>query len=131
VGKQLPPIEAVHRVVGIEQKLDLHSLRIEAFYNDYWNIPMGYPHYEEDGSYLIGLPSGVQHTEGVEILLRKNRRENQNGLFYWASYTYTVSKFKSGLPTTAGLYGDARNGVGDPTATKWFRMTTSSATRSS
>ncbi|MCX7679171.1 MAG: hypothetical protein N2316_08115, partial [Spirochaetes bacterium] len=37
----------------------------------------------------------------------------------WINYTYTRSKYKSGLPTEAGLYGDVRNSVGDVWGNSW------------
>ncbi len=53
-------------------------------------------------------------------MLKKNLRENELGLYGWINYTYTQSKYKSGLPTEAGLYGDVRNLVGDPYGDRWL-----------
>ncbi len=41
---------------------------------------------------LQGLSSGKQKTHGFEIMIRKDLRENEDGLYGWMSYTYTRSQ---------------------------------------
>ena len=52
-------------------------------------------------------------------MLKKEMRENETGPYGWINYTYTRSKHKSGLPTTAGLYGNPLNLAGDPWGDQW------------
>ncbi|MDY6933371.1 MAG: TonB-dependent receptor [Spirochaetota bacterium] len=126
IGEELKPEKAIHRAVGIEQKIGLFTVSVEGFNNKFYDKPEAYPHTDSDGSYLQGLCTGKVKTYGTEIMLRKDRMENQDGLFGWLSYTYTHSRYKSGLPTQAGLYGivdengDYVNPVGDPYGDQWF-----------
>ena len=91
------PERALHRAVGIEQVLGLYTLSLEGFYNSYYDQTVMYPHYTADGDYRIGKNSGKLRAWGFEVLLRKDRREGTNGLFGWLSYTWTRSKFRSGI----------------------------------
>ncbi len=113
IGKDLKTEKAYHRALGIEQKIDLFSIKIEGFNNKFFDLSRPYPHLEEDGTYSEGTNSGEIKTYGAEILIRKDKREDTNGLFCWISYTYTRSKYRSGLPTEDGYLGhqpDVANG---------------------
>ncbi len=120
LGNELKPEKAIHRVVGVEQKIDLFILKAEGFYNNFYDTPQAYPHTEPDGSYLSLLSSGKVKAKGFEIMISKDTAKGQGGLFGWMSYTYTRSIYKSGLPTTSGLYGIASNPVGDVFGDKWI-----------
>jgi hypothetical protein len=120
LGAELKPERAFHRVVGIEQQMDLYNFKIEGFINDYWDMPEAYPHTTSEGKFLQGLSSGKRKTSGVEFLIRKDRREKGGGLFGWLSYTYTQSLQKTGLPTQPGYDGVPSNPIGDPYGDKWI-----------
>ncbi|MFH0977564.1 MAG: TonB-dependent receptor plug domain-containing protein [Spirochaetota bacterium] len=120
LGKKLKPEKAWHSAVGAEQEIDLLTLKLEFFKNYFYDKPVSYPHEEPDGSKVQGLSSGKQKTHGFEIMLRKDLKENQNGLYAWTSYTYTRSKFKSGLPTTKNYKGVEQDYIGDPNGNRYM-----------
>ncbi len=120
IGKELKPEKANHFSAGIEQEIDLFTIKIEGFNNYFYDKPIGYPHYEPDGTYFQGLSSMKVKAYGFELMIQKDSRENQNGLYGWFSYTYTHSRTKTGLPTEPGLYGDPRNEIGDPYGDRWI-----------
>ncbi|MBN2403399.1 MAG: TonB-dependent receptor plug domain-containing protein [Spirochaetes bacterium] len=101
-GKELKPEKAWHLALGAEQEFDLLAFKMEFFKNYFYDKPVSYIHTEPDGRKLPGLSSGKQKTYGFEIMIRKDLRDNEDGLYGWMSYTYTRSKYKSGLPT--GFY---------------------------
>ena len=120
LGEELKAERAVHRVAGIEQKFGaMNSVKLEGFYNNFRDLATEYYHYTEEGTPLEGLSTGQIKAYGFEIMLKRDLRENEEGLFGWVNYTYTRSKYKSGLPTTAGLHGDVRNQVGDVYGDEW------------
>ncbi|MFH1380058.1 MAG: carboxypeptidase-like regulatory domain-containing protein [bacterium] len=114
--------KAVHRAVGIEQKLDLCTIRVEGFSNIFRDIGEAYPYTELDGTERYGLNSGKIKASGLELMLRKDRREKENGVFGWLSYTYTESTYRSGLPTVSGYKGVAANPIGDVYGDKWINF---------
>lgn len=114
IGEELRSEKALHRVAGIEQAIGMWTIKLEGFYNNYWNLAESYPHITSEGKFLEGLTSGKMKAYGFEALIKKDLREDQNGLFGWANYTYTQSKYKSGLPTTTGYDGVPTNQIGDP-----------------
>ncbi len=120
ISKKVKPEKAWHSSVGIEQEIDLFTIKVEGFNNYFYDMPMAYPHKEPDGTDLQGLCSGKQKAYGFEIMLRKDLKEKQDGIFGWLSYTYTRSKFKSGLPTTDGYAGISENKAGDPYGDRWM-----------
>ncbi|MBU1078776.1 MAG: hypothetical protein KKH98_15875 [Spirochaetes bacterium] len=120
LGSILKPERAIHRVVGLEQRIDLFTVKIETFLNDFFDRPRQFPHTEADGTFLPGLSSGRLETKGFEFLLRKDRRESSDGLFGWLSYTYTRAREKSNLPVEPGYAGVASNVVGDPYGDIWI-----------
>jgi hypothetical protein len=115
----IKPEKAQHLSLGVQQEIDLFTIKLEGFNNFFYDKPEPYPHYEADGTYLQGLSSGKARARGFEIMVRKDLRENENGPFGWASYTYTRSVEKSGLPTSPGYAGVASNPVGDVYGDKW------------
>ncbi len=111
---------AYHNVIGIEQVLGLYTLGIEGYYNHFENLAVGYPHYE-DGEQVLGQASGKMKAYGFEVMLRKDMRENTSGFFGWMSYTYCVSKYKSGI--TGNIFDENGNDTGtayDPNGDKWI-----------
>lgn len=121
VGKDLVSEKAIHRVAGIEQEfLGLYKVKIEGFYNNFYDLPQEYYHFKPDGSASPGMTTGKIKSYGFEVMLSKDIREDQNGLYGWVNYTYTHSRFKSGLPTHAGLYDISLNYVGDTYGDQWI-----------
>lgn len=120
LGKELKPEKANHMSLGVEQEMDLFTLKIEGFNNYFFDKAVAYPHYEADGRYVPGLCTGELKAFGAEIMIRKDLRENEDGLFGWFSYTYTDSKYRSGLPTQPGYAGVSENPVGDVYGDKWI-----------
>jgi hypothetical protein len=111
---------SLHRVVGLEQVIGLFKIKAESFYNEFYNIVQSYIHFAADGSYQQTMSRGKIRAYGAEIMLKKDRKENENSLFGWVSYTYTRSQFKSGLPYYDGLYGNPLNTVGDYWGSSWI-----------
>ncbi len=107
LGKEYPPEKALHSSVGVEQQFENDmSIKMEGFYNYFYDKPVGYLHYEEiGGPEKLGLTTRKLKTYGFEILLKKDIKLGQDGLFGWLSYTYTRSIEKSGLPTEDGYLG--------------------------
>lgn len=113
------PEKARHLSLGVQQETGLYTVKLEGFNNYFYNKPEPYPHYEADGTYLQGLNSGEAKAHGFEIMIRKDTKEDENGIFGWASYTYTRSREKTGLPTTTGYAGVETNPIGDIYGDKW------------
>ncbi len=105
-SKYYDPEKAWHCAAGIEQAADLITFNAEFFYNYYYDMVVDYPH-TEGGVDVSGINAGECKTYGVELMVRRDRREGGGGgLFGWGSYTYTSSKIKSGLPLSYDLNGD-------------------------
>ncbi len=101
VGKELKPERAWHRSLGVEQKVYLFVVKVEGFYNNFYDIP------QQNSNLPNGIANtGKQRAYGAELMLRLDRVDDQDGLFGWANYTYTQSKIKSGLPPDLDPYGD-------------------------
>ncbi len=113
IGEQLESEKALHRVAGIEQAIGMWTIKLEGFYNNFWNLAESFPHYTSDGEFLEGITSGKLKAYGFEVLIKKDLREDQNGIFGWANYTYTQSKYKSGLPWIEDYMGIPGNDLGD------------------
>jgi hypothetical protein len=120
LGKELKPERAIHRVAGIEQRFGDYTVKVEGFYNNFYDMAEGYYHYQEDGTPIEGMSSGKLKARGFEIMLKKEQRENETGLYGWINYTYTRSSYKSGLPTEDGLYGNPANLAGDLWGDQWI-----------
>ena len=122
-GKILEPEKALHNVVGVEQKYDLYTFGLEGYYNYFYNIAVGYSHYDEKNGYVEGQNSGKLKSLGFEVMMRKDLRQGLNDFFGWISYTYNQSRYKSGAvgyvyDKTTGTYGSE---VFDPNAERWIR----------
>ncbi|HOO73111.1 MAG TPA: TonB-dependent receptor [Spirochaetota bacterium] len=93
IGKGLKPERAAHSVLGIEQKIFLFTLKIEGFFNYFWDVGV-------ESEYLDNSfdNSGQLMAYGVEALLRLDRSEKAAGFFGWINYTFTQSKWRSGHP---------------------------------
>ncbi|MBN2157939.1 MAG: TonB-dependent receptor [Spirochaetes bacterium] len=119
IGRDSKPEWAFHRAVGLEQEIDLFSIKMEGFWNDFYDLTQRYIHIGPDGGLRHMMNTGRIRAYGAEIMLKKDRREDENGIFGWVSYTYTRSKFRSGLPPYPGIYGFSFNKTGDPWGSFW------------
>ncbi len=104
-GNYGKPEWSLHRVAGLEQTIGLFKLKVEGFWNDFNDLVQEYVHIGPDGSYRQTMSTGRIRAYGGEIMLKKDRKEGENGIFGWVSYAYTRSIFKSGLPNYPGIYG--------------------------
>lgn len=119
-GKELEPEKAIHRVVGIEQEFGLYTIKLEGYYNSFYDLATEYFHYDAEGNAQQGLNAAEIRARGVEIMIRKDLRENRDGFFGWISYTYTQSKYRSNLPTEDGYLGNSMNQAADPLGDQWI-----------
>ena len=113
IGKYARSEWAIHRVVGLEQGIGLFKIKAEGYWNDFYNLAQQYVHIGPDGRLRHTMSSGRIRAYGAEIMLAKDRKEDEDGIFGWVSYTYTRSRFRSGLPNYPGIYGIALNASGD------------------
>jgi len=120
MDRNVTPEKSRHLSIGAQKEINLLTFKVEGFNNYFYDQLELYPHYEADGTYSQGLNSGEAKAHGLEIMIRKDTRENQDGLFGWISYTFTRSQVKTGLPTTVGYAGVASNPVGDVYGDKWM-----------
>jgi hypothetical protein len=126
---------AIHRVVGLEQVLGLFKIKAEGFWNEFFNLGEQYLHIGSNGNLQQMMSTGKIRAYGAEIMLKRDRKEDENGIFGWISYTYTRSQFKSGLPSYPGINGvliDSNgnvpatfndiflNQIGNPWSNKWL-----------
>lgn len=112
IGKGVKPERALHRSLSIEQKVELYTFKAEGFYNNFYDLAVADPHYDENGDLLLGRSSGKSRNYGIELMIRKDRIDENKGLFGWINYTYTQAKYKSGVP----VYYDSvyNRTAGDP-----------------
>jgi hypothetical protein len=111
---------AIHRVMGLEQVIGLFKLKVEGYWNDFYNLTRSYIHFGPDGQLRQTMNTGKIRAYGAEIMLKKDRREGENGIFGWVSYAYTRSRSRSGLPYYPGIYGIPFNQIGDPWGNRWI-----------
>ncbi|MDH5721394.1 MAG: TonB-dependent receptor [Spirochaetia bacterium] len=91
------PERSIHRAASLEQKYDLYSLKLEAFYNTFSDQIETDPHIDENGEKQLGRSVGQRKNYGAEVMIKKGREENTDDFFGWISYTYTQAKIKSNL----------------------------------
>lgn len=120
IGKGSHSEWAIHRVCGVEQGIGLFSVKVEGFWNEFFNLAQRYLHFSRDWRLKQVMNSGKIRAYGVEVMLKKDRQEGKNDFFGWVSYTYTRSKSRSGLPPYPYLYGNPYNDVGDPWGDRWI-----------
>lgn len=120
LGSWVKPEYAWHNAAGIEQVLGLFTLSSEFYYNRGYDLFWDYPNWET-GEFRLGQNSGEYKTHGVELMVRKDRREGQNGVFGWFSYTWNRASYKSGI--TGNAYDSGGNDLGipyDKNGNKWI-----------
>jgi hypothetical protein len=111
---------AIHRVVGLEQAIGLFKLKVEGYWNDFFDLTRSYIHFGANGQLRQTMNTGRIRAYGAEIMLKKDRKEDENGIFGWVSYTYARSQSRSGLPYYPGIYGNPLNQIGDPWGNRWL-----------
>ncbi|MCX7678061.1 MAG: TonB-dependent receptor, partial [Spirochaetes bacterium] len=79
--EDLKPERAIHRVMAIEQKCGDYTVRAEGFYNNYYDLAVAYYHYGPDGKPRDGMSTGQQKAYGFEIMIKKDLRENETGIY--------------------------------------------------
>lgn len=94
VADYLKPERAIHRTVGVEQKLGAYRFKVEGFMNDFDRLlesNIG----ATNGEYFKN--SGELRARGVEVLIRKDKSDKATEFYGWVSYTYTQGeRFRSG-----------------------------------
>ena len=101
IGPCLKPERAAHGTIGIEQKIFLFTIRAEGFFNYFWDVGV------QDIRVQNQFDNSAEITAyGAEFLLRLDRTEKTAGFFGWINYTFTQSKYRSGLPQWIDEYGD-------------------------
>lgn len=98
---RLVPERALHGSGGIEQKIDLVTVKIEGFYNYFFDRSF----FIKDENDIL-YSNGKLKAYGGEAMVRLDRREGSSAFFGWINYTLTQSKIKTGLPTTSDPTGD-------------------------
>ena len=98
----LEPERGWHNTLGIQQNfLELYKASVEGYVNIF-------DRYVQNYSLLAGerlfSSSGKVRNFGFEVLIQKERRENAQDFFAWASYTYTYSRIQTNIP--GGLQGE-------------------------
>lgn len=91
VTDYLLPEKARHSSLSIEQVFDLLTIKVEGFYNEFWDLSRPIDASLNNGR--IYDNSGRGRAQGMEIFLRKDQLNTPNAQFFgWASYTYTRSQ---------------------------------------
>ena len=95
---KLKPENSVQVTGGAQQVfLDLYKIKVEGFYTIMEDIAyIDFNAYNADFAsrdYII-LTSSLRHY-GVEVFLIKDAVKNRPDFFFWASYTYTISRYKN------------------------------------
>ncbi len=114
--EHIKAVRGIHRVVGVEQKISLFAVKVEGFQNNFYDMLTTYP-YCTDGStpnsdstcntgeWRPGYYTAQWETEGIEVLIRKDRESGSKDFFGWISYSYAKSRFTTGLPENLDANG--------------------------
>jgi len=86
----LDPQRSIHRAVSVEQKVSEYIFRMQGFYNNFWDLV------DVPGEHELADNVSKIKTYGVEFMIKINDDSDQ-GLFGWGSYTYSQSKYFSGV----------------------------------
>lgn len=90
VADYLKPERAIHKTVGVEQKLNPFVFKVEGFMNDFDRIiESANP---ATGQYFSN--TGEQRARGVEVFVRKDKEDKDLEFYGWVSYTYTQGERK-------------------------------------
>jgi hypothetical protein len=98
----IEPEKSIHRVVSLEQKLNLTTIRIEAFYNNLFNMMVldqrDPNRLDKWGNPMITRNTGHGASKGIEFMVRRDRFQGRSGFYGWLSYAYTRADYNNGLP---------------------------------
>lgn len=95
----LDPQRSLHRAVSIEQKVSGYTFKAEGFYNYFKDLVYAE---EQAGTDELFHNGSELKAYGFE-LMAKISDESEQGLFGWASYTFSHSKMKSNM--ASDIYG--------------------------
>jgi len=91
--------KATHRSAALEQEFGFNVIKVEAFYNNLYNMI--------ESTTGATLAQGIYYANtagslarGVEVSYRKSLQENEDGFFGWVSYTYT----RADISDSSGSY---------------------------
>lgn len=90
VADYLLPERAIHRTVGVEQKVDAWIFKIEGFYNTFDRLLENVVAAQNGGRSFTN--SAEQYARGLEFFIRKDKEDKEREFFGWASYTYTQAQ---------------------------------------
>lgn len=86
VADYLKPERALHRTVGVEQRLNAYTLKAEGFMNDFDRL-LESATSTSNGQYYTN--NGELRARGIEVLVRKDKEDKNIEFYGWVSYTYT------------------------------------------
>jgi len=92
VADYIKPERAIHKTVGIEQRLAAFIFKVEGFHNDFDRLLEAQNNGAATGRYFSN--NGALRAQGVEVMLRKEREDKDLDFSGWLSYTYTRSERK-------------------------------------
>ena len=104
----LDPMRAYHSSAGIEQRFGNISIKAEGFYNVFKD-DINLHKWNDDGTIRYYANVGELRSRGIELMLKKDIKETENGFYGWISYTYDKSQYK-----TKSMTSDPNN------YDKWF-----------
>ncbi len=94
VADYLKPERAIHRTVGIEQRLDTFIFKLEGFMNDFDRLLESNTG-STNGEYFKN--TGELRARGLEFMIRKDKSDKAVEFYGWISYTYTQGeRFRNG-----------------------------------
>ena len=84
----IQPEKARHISVGIEQSFPIFSVKMEGFYNTFWDQLISNP---DRSSSRVFINSASIRSAGFEFLIRLAKDERRDTFYGWLSYTFTNS----------------------------------------
>ncbi|HOA08253.1 MAG TPA: carboxypeptidase-like regulatory domain-containing protein [Spirochaetota bacterium] len=92
-AEYIDPMRAYHSSAGIEQKFGDYSIKAEGFYNVFKD-DISLHKWDDNGTIRYYDNVGELRTRGVELMLKKDIKETENGFYGWISYTLDKSQYK-------------------------------------
>ncbi len=93
-AEYIDPMRAYHSSAGIEQKFGDYSIKAEGFYNVFKD-DISLHKWNDNGTMRYYDNVGELRTRGVELMLKKDIKETENGFYGWISYTLDKSQYKT------------------------------------
>jgi len=104
-AEYIDPMRAYHSSAGIEQKFGDYSIKAEGFYNVFKD-DITLHRWDDDGTERYYANVGELRTRGIELMLKKDIKETENGFYGWISYTLDKSQYKTKSMTSDPDYYD-------------------------